>query len=115
MELAAVQDYVSQNIGSFHSRRLKSLQELRLDKVLKRKNPYLFKAKNVLQAQDLVKLLLDAHLSSQEEAIFGELGMHFTQVATVTGILAWSVTCVIHHLSIWNGVHACRLLQEAVE
>ena len=44
-----------------------------------------------------------------------ELGMHFTQVATVTGILAWSVTCVIHHLSIWNGVHACRLLQEAVE
>jgi hypothetical protein len=46
---------------------------------------------------------------------FVELGMHFTQVATVTGILAWSVTCVIHHLSIWNGVHACRLLQEAVE
>jgi len=44
-----------------------------------------------------------------------KLGMHFTQVATVTGILAWSVTCVIHHLSIWNGVHACRLLQEAVE
>jgi hypothetical protein len=63
---------VSRNIGSFHSRRLKSLQELRLDKVLKRKNPYLFKAKNVLRAQDLVTLLLDAHLSSQEEAIFGD-------------------------------------------
>lgn len=72
LDLAAVRDYVSQNIGSFHSRRLKSLQELKLDKVLKRKNPYLFKAKNVLQAQDLVKLLLDAHLSSQEEAIFGD-------------------------------------------
>lgn len=72
LELASVQNYVSQNIGSFHSRRLKSLQELKLDKVLKRKNPYLFKAKNVLQAQDLVKLLLDAHLSSQEEAIFGD-------------------------------------------
>jgi len=72
LDLAAVQDYVSRNIGSFHSRRLKSLQELKLDKVLKRKNPYLFKAKNVLQAQDLVRLLLDAHLSSQEEAIFGD-------------------------------------------
>jgi len=72
LDLAAVRDYVSQNIGSFHSRRLRSLQELKLDKVLKRKNPYLFKAKNILQAQDLVRLLLDAHLSSQEEAVFGD-------------------------------------------
>ena len=32
----------------------------------------LFKAKNILTAQDLVKSLLDAHLSSQEETIFGE-------------------------------------------
>jgi len=72
LSLAAVRGYVSRNIGSFHSRRLTNLQELKLAKVLKRKNPYLFKAKNVLQAQDLVRLLLDAHLSSQEEAIFGE-------------------------------------------
>jgi hypothetical protein len=40
--------------------------------VIERKNPYLFKAKNITTAQDLVKLLLDAYLSSQEEAIFGE-------------------------------------------
>ncbi|MBI3344455.1 MAG: cytosolic protein [Gammaproteobacteria bacterium] len=40
--------------------------------MLKRKNPYLFKAKNVQLAQDLVKTLLDAHLSSQEETIFGD-------------------------------------------
>jgi hypothetical protein len=53
--------------------------------------------------------------SQDAKGLSAELGMHFTQVATVTGILAWSVTCVIHHLSIWNGVHACRLLQEAVE
>ena len=56
---------------------------------------------------------IEARMQANDE--FGQLGMHFTQVATVTGILAWSVTCVIHHLSIWNGVHACRLLQEAVE
>ncbi|MCL4822724.1 MAG: cytosolic protein, partial [Anaerolineales bacterium] len=40
--------------------------------VLNKKNPYLFKAKNINDAHDLVKLLLDAHLSSQEETIFGE-------------------------------------------
>lgn len=38
---------------------------------MKRKNPYLFKAKNIATAQDLIKSLLDAHLSSQEEGIFG--------------------------------------------
>ncbi len=39
---------------------------------MKRKNPYLYKAKNVQLAQDLVKLILDAHLASQEEGIFGD-------------------------------------------
>src|SRR3989337_4246471 len=64
--------YVERNIGSFHVKRLQNLDELKLHKILKRKNPYLFKAKNILTAQDLVKVLLDAHLSSQEESIFGD-------------------------------------------
>lgn len=41
--------------------------------MLKRKNPYLFKAKNIELAGDLVKSIVDAHLSSQEETIFGNL------------------------------------------
>ncbi len=65
--------YVERNIGSFHVKRLQNLDELKLHKILKRKNPYLFRAKNILTAQDLVKVLLDAHLSSQEETIFGDL------------------------------------------
>ncbi len=64
--------YVEKNIDSFHSKRIKNLESLKLSKILKRKNPYLFKAKNILTAHDLVKTLLDAHLSSQEETIFGE-------------------------------------------
>lgn len=52
---------------------MQNLEKLKLHEILKRKNPYLFKAKNILTAQDLVKVLLDAHLSSQEETIFGEL------------------------------------------
>ena len=42
-----------------------------MKKILSRKNPYLFRAKNQTTAQDLVKTILDAHLSSQEEGIFG--------------------------------------------
>ena len=40
--------------------------------VLKRKNPYLFRAKNVLKAQDLIDAITNAHTSSSEEAIFGD-------------------------------------------
>lgn len=66
-----VTEYVKQNIGSFHQARLDSLKTMKLDKILRSKNPYLFKAKNVLLAQDFVTILLDAYLSSQEESIFG--------------------------------------------
>lgn len=72
LKLEKVKTYVEHNIGSFHEKRLLSLDKLQLKKILKRKNPYLFKAKNLLTANDLVKSILDAHLSSQEETIFGE-------------------------------------------
>jgi hypothetical protein len=63
--------YIEHEIPGFHKRRLESLTGLNLDKVLIRKNPYLFKAKNINSASALVKAILDAHLSSQEETIFG--------------------------------------------
>lgn len=63
--------YIEQHIPEFHRRRLDSLIGLNLEKVLMRKNPYLFKAKNINTADGLVKAILDAHLSSQEETIFG--------------------------------------------
>ena len=66
-----ITDYVEANIQNFHQRRLEKLQKLRLMNVVKRKNPYLFKAKNINTAQDFVKTILDAFLSSQEEGIFG--------------------------------------------
>lgn len=66
-----IADYVETNIQSFHRRRLDRLQTLKLMDVVKQKNPYLFKAKNINMAQDFVKSILDARLSSQEETIFG--------------------------------------------
>ena len=64
-------EFIESNIQSFHERRLENLLTLQLRAILKRKNPYLFKAKAISTAQDLVKSILDAHLSSQEEGIFG--------------------------------------------
>ena len=70
--LGSVRSFVESHIGDFHRKRLESLEKLKLDAVLKRKNPYLFRAKNVVTAADLVGQLVDAHLSSQEETLFGD-------------------------------------------
>lgn len=66
-----VEGYVNKNIDTFHQERISSLQKLNLNNVLKRKNPYLFRAKNLNLAADLVKAILDARLSSSEEGTFG--------------------------------------------
>ena len=63
-------DYVEANIQTFHQRRLDKLQELKLMNIVKRKNPYLFKAKYINAASEFVKTILDAFLSSQEEGNF---------------------------------------------
>ena len=72
LDWSVLNAFAEKGIASFHEKRLASLQKLKLKTVLRRKNPYLFKAKNLLTASDLVKTLLDAHLSSQEETIFGD-------------------------------------------
>jgi len=64
--------YVEDNIGTFHRKRISCLDDLNLSKVLKRKNPYLFKAKYMLTAEEIVKGLVDAYISSNEETIFGD-------------------------------------------
>lgn len=71
LNLDEVQEYVNENIVGFHERRIKSLEELKLEKLL-RKNPYLFKAKNITTAGELISDLLDAFLSSSEEKLFGD-------------------------------------------
>lgn len=64
-------EYVEENIPDFHHNRLEKLRKLKLKDVLKRKNPYLFKVKNITTAGDFIKTILDAFLSSQEESLFG--------------------------------------------
>jgi len=71
LNLDHVREYVNENIVDFHQRKIKSLEELHLGKLLT-KNPYLFKAKNLTTAGDLIADLLEAFLSSSEEKLFGD-------------------------------------------
>lgn len=71
LDLSEVTKFVDENIGTFHEAKLRSIKELKLDKLLRRKNPYLFKAKNVTTSEEFIKNIVNAHLSSQEETMFG--------------------------------------------
>jgi hypothetical protein len=72
LNLADVSNYVEQNIGTFHKKRLDKAKAIQLGKVLKTKNPYMFKAKNILTAEEFIKSIVDAYISSSEETIFGD-------------------------------------------
>jgi hypothetical protein len=72
LNLNDVLKYVEENIGTFHQKRITGLNKLKLKTVLSKKNPYLFKAKYVLTAHDIIKSLTDAFISSKEETIFGD-------------------------------------------
>jgi hypothetical protein len=95
-QLEAVRVYIRENIDEFHNNRLNKIQNLRLTNVLKRKNPYLYKAKNVSTALEFVSSILDAYLSSSEEEAMGhfleELAIYVAestyggQKSTATGI-----------------------------
>jgi hypothetical protein len=70
--MSDVQKYTEEQIAIFHKQRLESVsQKIDFNKLLEQKNPYLFKAKNILTAHDLVKGFVDAFLQSQEETLFG--------------------------------------------
>ncbi|MBL8163508.1 MAG: cytosolic protein [Anaerolineae bacterium] len=64
-------DFINENINTFHEKRLRKIQGIKLHEVLRRKNPYLFRAKNIDTARELVTGLLEATLSSSEEGLFG--------------------------------------------
>ncbi len=72
LNLNDISQYVEDNISSFHEKRIRSLDNLKLSNVLRRKNPYMFKAKLVLTSEQIVRGILDAHISSNEETVFGD-------------------------------------------
>ncbi|MDR2577335.1 MAG: hypothetical protein LBC70_00795 [Chitinispirillales bacterium] len=67
-----VVEYVEKNIETFHLKRLQNLEKLKLSKILKKKNPYLFKAKSVETSDEIVRGIVGAYVSSSEETIFGD-------------------------------------------
>jgi hypothetical protein len=71
LNIADIQGYVQDHICEFHHAKLEGLNALKLAIILSRKNPYLYKAKNMLTSEMIVRSCIDAHISSNEETLFG--------------------------------------------
>jgi hypothetical protein len=64
---------VADAIHNYYTILIEKLDGLKLSTVLRRKNPYLFRAKAVNGASQLVDAVLSAFVSSSEETIFGDV------------------------------------------
>ena len=62
---------VSNALTDFYASLTKTLDNIEIDKILKRKNPYLYRAKGISSAGQIVDGILAAYVSSSEETVFG--------------------------------------------
>ena len=62
---------ISHALNEFYMSLTKTLDDINIDKILKRKNPYLYRAKGINNATQVVDGILSAYVSSSEETVFG--------------------------------------------
>ncbi len=79
---------IAKSLEDFYRRRMQSLGSLKLQKVLLRKNPYLFKAIGTESAAEIVDELLKAYLSASDEGIFGDVFFEPIAKAVSGGVVA---------------------------
>lgn len=66
-----INSFIEEHISEFHQSRLEGIKDLSLNRILKRKNPYLYKVSAKESAHSYITAILDATISSSEETIFG--------------------------------------------
>ncbi len=71
-------------LHDFYNRRIKRIQELKLKDVLKKKNPYLYRATGTEKASEIVEDILKAFISSSDETMFGDA--FFEPIAKLSSI-----------------------------
>lgn len=74
LDREVLERYIEEDLlEPFYQKRTEKLSQLKLNTVLLRKNPYLYKAKYITTPEEYVRAMIDAYLSLQEETIFGNL------------------------------------------
>lgn len=77
----AIVQSIAEALESFYNSLISKINKLNVKTVIKRKNPYLFRAKSMNGASQIIEAILSAFVSSSEETIFGNV--FFEPIATV--------------------------------
>lgn len=72
MDTQKLEALISKCLGDFYNRRIDKINELKLRTVLKRKNPYLFRALGIQKASEIVDRLASDYIASSDESLFGD-------------------------------------------
>ena len=62
---------ISESLDRFYSSLLRKIDDIKITDLMKAKNPYLYRAKAIRSAQEIVDSVMQAFISSSEETIFG--------------------------------------------
>lgn len=69
----AIVEAIAIALDNFYTNLIKKVDSLNVKAVMKRKNPYLFRAKAMNGAAQIIDAILAAFVSSSEETIFGNV------------------------------------------
>ena len=72
MDTEQLEALISKCLGDFYERRMAKINTLRLRNVLRRKNPYLFRALGIQKASEIVERLASDYIASSDESLFGD-------------------------------------------
>lgn len=89
---------IANALETFYGSLIKKIDELDIVKIMKRKNPYLYRAKAMENASEIVENVLGAFVTSSEETIFGNCFFEPLAIAASGGnkALAEGIDFMIH-------------------
>ena len=83
----AVIQAIASALETFYGTLIEKIDGLNIQKVMKRKNPYLYRAKAMQSATEIVDSVLTAFVSSSEETIFGNCFFEPIAIAATNEVL----------------------------
>ncbi len=94
----AVIQAIAAALETFYDTLIEKVDTLNIQKVMRRKNPYLYRAKAMKSAAEIVESVLMAFVSSSEETVFGNCFFEPIAVAASGGnkALAEGIDIMIH-------------------
>ena len=85
-------------LDTFYANLITKIDKLNINSVMRKKNPYLYRAKSMKSASEIVESVLTAFVSSSEETIFGNCFFEPVAIAASGGnkALAEGIDIMIH-------------------